>query len=179
MDAIRGIEDFLSKTERDFRTTFYLHRGSMDWAESFLDNQHYGVLGPDELGPGSAPYVFVGRKTWPMKIQPKGSQGYFQIGFGAIRRVPELPLDNAGDLARAASSLHVGETRGYLRLDYDSERGYDDTRLYVTDSDFISFTLLLRQHHGLRNTDVPPCLKRPGEDPAWPTFPDKMPLELK
>ena len=120
-----------------------------------------------------------------MKIQPAGSEGMFQIGFGAIRTLTpyaseDTPLlEHTVQLAHAPALVVFGETRGYLRLHYDSERGYGDTRLYVTDSDFTSFALLLRQHQGLRNTDAPPCLKRPGEDPAWPTFPEKIPLELK
>ncbi|MEK6964000.1 MAG: hypothetical protein AABX70_06220 [Nanoarchaeota archaeon] len=185
MDAIRGIEDFVSHVESHLRHTLDAPSPMSDhWAARFLDNQYHGVLGPDEFEPRTVTSLFSGRKSWPMKILPPSSEGTFQVGFGVIRtlipyasEVTSL-LGHITQLAHAPALVSLGETRGYLRLDYDSERGYGETRIYVTDPEFTSFNRLMYQTHGLRNDDAPDFLRRPGEDPPSPTFPEKMPLEL-
>ncbi len=193
MDKVQGIEDFVSQLESAVRRKLEAPpRTSDHWVAGFLNDRHHGVLGPDEFGLNASIYLFSGTRSWPLSIIDKTVEGSFQVGFGAIRQLkPQNAQVSRGasekeisllayyvHLAHAPSLLLLGEPRGYLRLDYDSERGYGETRVYVTDSEFTSFNRLMYQTHGLRNDDAPDPFKLPGEDPPRPKFPENTPIEL-
>lgn len=193
MDRIRGIEDFVRQVESAIRNKLEApSKMSGHHLASFLDTHHQGVLDPDEVGSDPATYLFSGVRSWPLCIVDERVEGTFQVGFGVIRQLTTYSpqesnsprrevylLGHPINLAHAPSTALLAPPRGYLRVDYDSNRGYGEKRLYLTDAELTVFNRLLHQGQGLRNDDAPEGFRLPGEDPPPPKFPEETPIELR
>lgn len=186
MDQIQTIEAFMREVERAIREKLNApKRGSGHRMAVFLDGQDAGVL--DQNLMGASTYFFSGTRSYELAAKDTGT---FQVGFGAIRRLslantgwpnpsPQMEpslLTNATQLAYAPHLWVLNEPRGYVRLDANKE-GFGETRFYVTDPNFVVFSRLMQQSHGLRD-DEPEPFHLPEGTPPWPTTRDAS-IELR